>query len=104
MNRAEWIVGRSGYSTVMDIMGLGKKSILVPTPGQTEQEYLAGHLSKNHWAVTVEQSAFSLNAALKLAKEFRYERFQRPSGDLLEVAVVALLRRMAQTAGVQAGD
>lgn len=36
------VVCRSGYSTLMDMFMLGKKNlILIPTPGQTEQEYLA---------------------------------------------------------------
>lgn len=46
MAKAEIVISRSGYSTVMDIMAMKKKSILIPTPGQTEQEYLAEHLEK----------------------------------------------------------
>ncbi len=42
---------RSGYSTLMDLMTLGKKAVLVPTPGQTEQEYLANHLKTNGFKV-----------------------------------------------------
>jgi hypothetical protein len=38
---AETIVSRNGYSTLMDLKFLNKKSILIPTPGQLEQEYLA---------------------------------------------------------------
>jgi UDP:flavonoid glycosyltransferase YjiC (YdhE family) len=38
---AELIVARSGYSTIMDLAALNLKALLVPTPGQTEQEYLA---------------------------------------------------------------
>ncbi len=34
-------IGRSGYSTIMDLAKLEKPALLVPTPGQTEQEYLA---------------------------------------------------------------
>jgi len=42
MNRAKFIISRSGYSTVMDLIELGKEKVLfIPTPGQTEQEYLA---------------------------------------------------------------
>ena len=41
------IICRSGYSTIMDLYKLEKNAILVPTPGQTEQEYLAKYLSKN---------------------------------------------------------
>ncbi|UCF08153.1 MAG: glycosyltransferase [Thermoplasmata archaeon] len=41
MNRSKFIVSRPGYSTLMDIYGLGKKAMFIPTPQQTEQEYLA---------------------------------------------------------------
>lgn len=39
---AETIISRNGYSTLMDLQVLKKKAILIPTPGQLEQEYLAG--------------------------------------------------------------
>lgn len=39
--QSQAIVSRSGYSTLMDLEMLGKKAILVPTPGQSEQQYLA---------------------------------------------------------------
>ena len=40
---AELIIARSGYSTIMDLWALGLlgKAELHPTPGQSEQEYLA---------------------------------------------------------------
>ncbi|MCK6690850.1 MAG: glycosyltransferase [Thermoanaerobaculia bacterium] len=38
------LVCRSGYSSIMDLVALGKKAILIPTPGQTEQEYLIQNL------------------------------------------------------------
>ncbi|MBP5418962.1 MAG: hypothetical protein J6Y72_04050 [Bacteroidales bacterium] len=38
---AKTIICRSGYSTLMDLMLMGRRAILVPTPGQAEQEYLA---------------------------------------------------------------
>lgn len=37
---AETIVSRNGYSTLMDLQFLKKKAVLIPTPGQLEQEYL----------------------------------------------------------------
>lgn len=42
---AEKIIARSGYSSIMDFecLGVMKKVEFVPTPGQTEQEYLAQH-------------------------------------------------------------
>lgn len=41
LNRARLVVCRSGYTTVMELAELGKKALFIPTPGQTEQEYLA---------------------------------------------------------------
>lgn len=43
---ARYIICRSGYSTIMDLLALQRKALLVPTPGQTEQEYLAEHLKE----------------------------------------------------------
>jgi uncharacterized protein (TIGR00661 family) len=41
--RAKQIIARSGYSTLMDleVLGVLHKAELYPTPGQSEQEYLA---------------------------------------------------------------
>lgn len=41
------VICRAGYSSIMDLVSLNKKAILIPTPGQTEQEYLAGRLKNN---------------------------------------------------------
>ncbi|HRH65594.1 MAG TPA: glycosyltransferase [Bacteroidia bacterium] len=43
--QSERIICRSGYSTVMDLFELKKGALLIPTPGQTEQEYLAVYLN-----------------------------------------------------------
>lgn len=72
MLKADYIISRSGYSTVMDIVTLKKKSILIPTPGQTEQEYLASHLLQKNIACFVLQKKFSLEDALQKAKQFIY--------------------------------
>jgi len=53
---SEFIISRSGYTTIMEILLLQKKSILIPTPGQTEQEYLAQHLMEQHWCYSCGQS------------------------------------------------
>lgn len=46
-NESEIILCRSGYTSIMDLVKLNKKAFLIPTPGQTEQEYLARRLKKN---------------------------------------------------------
>ncbi|MBN1145425.1 MAG: hypothetical protein JXA72_13420 [Bacteroidales bacterium] len=59
------IVCRSGYSGIMDLVTLGRTAILVPTPGQSEQEYLAEYLSQKGWFSFISQHAFSLEQVLK---------------------------------------
>jgi predicted glycosyltransferase len=44
LKRAKYVVSRSGFSTVNELFVLKKKALLVPTPGQTEQEYIARYL------------------------------------------------------------
>jgi UDP-N-acetylglucosamine:LPS N-acetylglucosamine transferase len=64
------IIGRPGYSSIMDLAVLGKPAILVPTPGQTEQEYLADyHMSKRHF-YSVSQHEFDLTRLLRLARNY----------------------------------
>jgi len=64
------IVSRPGYSTVMDLAALGKKAIFVPTPGQTEQEYLGRYLSEKKIAGSHSQEKFSLADALYKAVNY----------------------------------
>lgn len=45
LNRAKIIISRAGYTTIMDLINLRKKAIIIPTPHQTEQIYLAEYLS-----------------------------------------------------------
>lgn len=40
IEQSNTIICRSGYSSIMDLHMLDRKAILIPTPGQTEQEYL----------------------------------------------------------------
>ena len=54
------VISRSGYSTIMDLAVLGKKAILVPTPGQTEQEYLAKYHFEKGLFYTQKQDEFDL--------------------------------------------
>lgn len=70
--KAEFIISRSGYSTIMDIACVQKKSILIPTPGQTEQEYLADHLRKKQFAFCIDQKGFSLLKNIEEARNFEY--------------------------------
>jgi uncharacterized protein (TIGR00661 family) len=71
MNRSKLIVSRSGYSTLMDIYALKKKAMFIPTPQQTEQEYLAKHHEKMGNFLYVDQKDLDLSKDLKLARNYK---------------------------------
>jgi len=60
LSSAEAVICRSGYSSVMDLLKLKQRALLIPTPGQTEQVYLAKHLSNQQWFVVQEQEQLNL--------------------------------------------
>jgi len=66
------IISRCGYTSIMDLIKLQKKAILVPTPGQTEQEYLAKHLMETKMFYTISQKDFVLQNALQQAHSFSF--------------------------------
>jgi UDP-N-acetylglucosamine transferase subunit ALG13 len=60
------VICRSGYSSLMDLAVLGsKKAILIPTPGQTEQEYLGKRLAAKGCFVCQKQAEINLETALE---------------------------------------
>lgn len=67
IERSRVILCRSGYSSLMDFSGSGKKLIMVPTPGQTEQEYLAIYLSESGYALKVSQKDLELARDMEAA-------------------------------------
>ena len=87
------VISRPGYSSLMDFHALGiKRMILIPTPGQTEQEYLAAELTRKGVAPAYAQQDFHLTEAIGQADG--YGGFAaRPGGAaaLLRQAVDELL-------------
>ena len=65
------VISRSGYSTVMDLAALGKNAILIPTPGQPEQEYLAERFKKREQFYSTSQKSFNLEWALRKAEYYK---------------------------------
>ncbi len=71
-NRARVVVSRSGYTTVMDMVEHGKRALIIPTPNQTEQEYLASYLGGQRYYVTrTQQECLDLGSALQECEQTR---------------------------------
>lgn len=90
LQSARIVVARSGFSTVMDLNVLGKKAIFVPTPGQTEQEYLAKRLMDKRITFAMKQQEFNLVRAI--IESENYSGFSRaPQNKQLEKVLSDLL-------------
>ena len=62
------VVCRSGYSSLMDLAKTGKPALLIPTPGQTEQEYLAEACAESGLFSMQKQSHVHLEKGILEAK------------------------------------
>ncbi len=93
IEQSDYVIARSGFSTVMDLARLGKKAIFIPTPGQTEQEYLADRLMKMKIAYAMEQHSFDLNTAWEQSADYTGFRRGPDHSKLLTDAVDEILIR-----------
>ena len=84
------IITRSGYSTLMDLVAMGRSAVLVPTPGQTEQEYLAEYLSEKDLFISVNQEDLDVEGLMEKAESFPYAKFPKTT-EGLSAAVKSLL-------------
>jgi uncharacterized protein (TIGR00661 family) len=84
MAKANFIISRPGYTTVMEMIDSGKCGLFIPTPGQIEQEYLAKHFMENHWCYSSSQYRFDLRNDLKIARTYSGfpNNFSRTSDNL----------------------
>jgi len=69
LNRAKIVVSRSGYSTIMDLAVIGTKALMIPTPGQIEQEYLSEYHNTKKTFYSVNQQDIDLLKDVELAKK-----------------------------------
>lgn len=80
---ASHIFCRSGYSTIMDLAKLNLRANLIPTKGQSEQEYLARHLeSSQGWKHFVRVADIELDQCVTASSapsehQFDPQRLQR---------------------------
>jgi uncharacterized protein (TIGR00661 family) len=87
---SEIVIARSGYSTIMDLARLNKKAIFIPTPGQTEQEYLARQLMQGQVSYYMPQKHFDLVKALNESLRFTgFTNFEN-NDSVLKNAIVSI--------------
>lgn len=70
LNRTKLVISRSGYSTILDLAVIGTKALMVPTPGQIEQEYLGQYHSQKRSFFSINQDKINLKENVQRAKRF----------------------------------
>lgn len=94
LQNAEFVLSRPGYSTLMDLCVLKKRGIFIPTPGQTEQEYLGRELMESGKAFCVNETDLSVADALQKAKAFPALGFEERCFEDHKTAVKDFLNRI----------
>ncbi len=87
------VVCRSGYTTLMELISLHKGAIIIPTPGQTEQEYLGSYLNGKYGFKTITQDQITKEIFLSFpeATETSYNNIFQ--GDKAEKALSVMLEK-----------
>ncbi|MEJ7738806.1 MAG: glycosyltransferase [Chitinophagaceae bacterium] len=94
INDSSVIISRSGYSTIMDLVALNKKIIFVPTPGQSEQEYLARYLHRKGLCICFPQAGFSLKKVLEEVNGFTFTPFQTTASTGFKIIVDRFIAKL----------
>jgi UDP-N-acetylglucosamine:LPS N-acetylglucosamine transferase len=87
------IITRSGYTTIMELVSLNCTALIIPTPGQTEQEYLAEYLSGKGWFRTQIQSKINAENLFCPGRSVLHNEIIRQSKILLTGALNELLEK-----------
>ncbi len=91
---SRFVIARSGYSTIMDLAKTKNPALLIPTPGQTEQEYLADYYSNQNIFITQKQGALNISKALDLLQKGDYGFKENFKNNILKNKIKNLLTRI----------
>ena len=82
INLSNLVLCRAGYSSIMDLIRLQKQAILIPTPGQTEQEHLGRWLMKRNFFYSINQDSMRIDRDIH--KAWNYHPPLEPYNQVLE--------------------
>jgi hypothetical protein len=88
---SDLVISRSGYSSIMEFVSMNKSALLIPTPGQCEQEYIARFLSDKGWFCMSRQKEIKPGMELNCGILPVNSDILKVSGILLEKAVYEIL-------------
>ncbi|HEX5172423.1 MAG TPA: glycosyltransferase [Cyclobacteriaceae bacterium] len=92
IQQSDLLICRSGYSTIMDLSIIGGKVLFIPTPGQSEQEYLAQRLKDKGVAFSISQDEFDWETVEGEIEKYPGFQSMGYNGHLQEVLKDALVK------------
>jgi len=90
---SDCVISRSGYTTIMELVSLNCTALIIPTPGQTEQEYLAEYLSEKGWFSTIKQKDIKEGISLFPEKRIFQNEINDQSSILLAEGINEMLEK-----------
>ncbi|MBK9758416.1 MAG: glycosyltransferase [Flavobacteriales bacterium] len=94
--QAELIVSRTGYTTLMDLAHIARSALVIPTPGQEEQEYLGELHTRSGRFFVQDQEALNLVAGLGMTSALEAQSHRQVADHtLLEQALQDLAALIA---------
>ncbi len=92
------VIARSGYSTIMDLCRLNIPALLIPTPGQTEQEFLAKHLSSLGFSAMLQSQVYEITSPEGLIWPApRLKQFSSDQFILYKKQIARVLQKISQS-------
>lgn len=82
ISSADFVICRAGYSSIMDLVSIQKDAILIPTPGQTEQLYLAKYLSDRKAFFSIQQNHFNPEDAIRESRNYSVKNLVEENANL----------------------
>ncbi len=90
ISESKIIITRAGYTTIMELVSMECSAVLIPTPGQTEQEYIAMLLSDKGWFSCIPQNKLNGKVHFNHASADWCEEIIKQSKELLDKALKEL--------------
>lgn len=95
ISNSERVVCRAGYSTIMELVSIKKGAIIIPTPGQTEQEYLADNLNGRYGFYAISQNEFSKDS-LQLSLPPVNHEYDLTDRTMTDITLLKMLQQYEQ--------
>nr|MBP6456603.1 hypothetical protein [Chitinophagaceae bacterium] len=93
--KSKIIICRSGYSTIMDLIKLRKNAILIPTPGQREQEYLGAYLEERKYFLTATQQKVEIENGILRYENVEFKTFPTQNMEQYKIGIDELLKKIS---------